>query len=146
MYVMEHVVHLSDTDATGQVYYARPLEWFEWCRVDWFNGTFGDFLAETRANGISYFPAQAHIDYRRPLFCGDKIRIEMSVGKTNLASFDLEHAVFKGDEIMVTCRITMVGFDLLKKRPTRLEEFRLIKLKELLAPRPRAAEAVLSLR
>jgi YbgC/YbaW family acyl-CoA thioester hydrolase len=133
MFMMEHTVHLSDTDATGQVYYARPLEWLEWCRVDWFNKAFGDFMAEVQKTGITFFPTRVEVDYKRPMFTGDHVVIEMTATDIRNISFVLDYAVKRQNETVLTSRITIVCFDTVKKRPTRINETQLKAVRETLS-------------
>jgi acyl-CoA thioester hydrolase len=122
MFVMPYTVHLSDTDTTSQVYYARPLEWLEWCRVDWFNKSFGNFMQFVESSGITFFPSQAHIEYKRPVLFGDQLTIEMAARDIKKVSFVLDYTVKRGDEIVIRSEITIVSFDVRKKALARLSE------------------------
>lgn len=122
MYTMEHKVHLSDTDTTGQVYYSRPLEWLEWCRVNWFESKFGNFLKYVEDTGITFFPAKVNVEYKRPILFGDNVKIEMQVAELKKVSALLDYTVKRNDEIVLKSQITMVCFNTKSKRLSSMND------------------------
>jgi len=133
MYRMNHTVRLSDTDVTGQVYYARPLEWMEWCRVAWFAEQYGNFIQFVEKTGITFFPSQVKIDYKKPMFFGDVLSIEMYVKELRKISSIFDYTIKRRDEIVLKSEIIMVCFDVRKKSLTRLSEDLISKLTMLQA-------------
>lgn len=115
MHIFKHTVRLSDTDVTGQVYYARPLEWLEWCRVEWFQAQYGNFMEYVARTGITFFPSRVAVDYKRPLFFGDELAVEMRVGEIKKVSFGFLYTIRRGEQAVLTSEITMVCFDTKKK-------------------------------
>jgi len=115
MHRMELTVHLSDTDVTGQVYYSKPLEWLEWCRVDWFTKNQGPFLDYVEKTGITFFPARVCTDYKRPILFGDRITLEMTAKDLKKVSFVFDYCLKRGTETVLKSEITMVCFDPRKK-------------------------------
>lgn len=115
MHTLDITVHLSDTDATGQVYYSKPLEWMEWCRVDWFGRIQGDFLKFVETTGLTFFPAKVGVEYKKPIRFGDRLRLEMSSREIKKVSFVLEYGIKRGGETVLKSEITMVCFNTLKK-------------------------------
>lgn len=120
MHIYEHTVHLSDTDTTGQVYYARPLEWLEWCRVDWFTKQFGNFMKFVETSGITFFPSKVSVDYRKPVLFGDGLRIEMTATEVKKVSFTLSYTVKRGEETVLSAETVIVCFDTKKNSFGRL--------------------------
>jgi acyl-CoA thioester hydrolase len=116
MHRMELTVHLSDTDVTGQVYYSKPLEWMEWCRVEWFTQNHGPFLEYVEKTGITFFPARVAADYKRPIMFGERIAVEMTAKEAKRASFVFEYTLKRGAEVVLKSEITMVCFDTRTKR------------------------------
>ena len=121
MYKMPLEVHLSDTDVTGQVYYSKPLEWMEWCRVKWFQEKFGNFMKHVEDTGITFFPSKVSVDYRKPVFFGDSLEIEMASKDLKKVSFLLEYTVKRLDEVVLQAEILMVCFDTRGKRLGKIE-------------------------
>lgn len=131
MHIYEHTVHLSDTDTTGQVYYARPLEWLEWCRVDWFTKQFGNFMKFVETSGITFFPSKVNVDYRKPVLFGDALRIEMTATEVKKVSFSLAYTVKRGEETVLSAEIVMVCFDTKKASFGRLNADMLAALQSM---------------
>ena len=121
MYKMTIKVHLSDTDVTGQVYYSKPLEWMEWCRVNWFGEKYGNFMKYVEETGITFFPSKVSIDYRKPIFFADKLEIEMSSKDLKKVSFLLEYTIKRQEEIVLKADVLMVCFDTKRRRLGKIE-------------------------
>jgi acyl-CoA thioester hydrolase len=119
---MNLTVHLSDTDVTGQVYYSKPLEWLEWCRVQWFTHNYGNFLKYVEETGITFFPSKATVEYKRPVFFNDELVVEMLAKEIKKVSFIFEYTVKRGTETVLKSDITMVCFDIRKKSLSALPE------------------------
>ncbi|NTV53535.1 MAG: acyl-CoA thioesterase [Candidatus Firestonebacteria bacterium] len=124
-------VHLSDTDVTGQVYYAKPLEWLEWCRVDWFTRHYGNFLNYVETNGLTFFPARAVVDYKKPIFFNDELVVELRVKEIKKISFIFAYTLKRVHETVLKSEITMVCFDVRKKSLAALPGHLLEDLKSL---------------
>ncbi|MCK5241797.1 acyl-CoA thioesterase [bacterium] len=133
MFTKHHKVQLSDTDVTGQVYYAKPLEWLEWCRVDWFESHSGNFMDYVKNHQLTFFPSKVHTDYKKPMFFGDQLIIEMSIKEIKKVSFIFTYTVKRDNEIVLTSDITMVCFNPEKKRLAPLPKHLLEKAPELAA-------------
>lgn len=131
MFSYSHHVHLSDTDVTGQVYYVKPLEWLEWCRVEWFQASFGNFMDFVKANQQTFFPSKVETHYKKPMFFGDHLTIQMSVKEIKKVSFIFAYKILREQEIVLTSAITMVCFNPVSKRLTPLSDTILDRLHEL---------------
>jgi acyl-CoA thioester hydrolase len=127
-------VHLSDTDVTGQVYYSKPLEWLEWCRVDWFTQHYGNFMEHVEKTGITYFPAKVIVDYKKPIFFNDELLVEVTVKEIKKVSFLFAYAVKRGSETVLKSEITMACFDVRQKSLAALPAQLLADLKFLEQP------------
>ncbi|MCE5300672.1 MAG: acyl-CoA thioesterase [Spirochaetia bacterium] len=114
-------VRLSDTDVTGQVYYSKPLEWMEWCRVGWFQEKYGNFMKHVENTGITFFPSKVSIDYRKPIFFGDKLEIGMISKDLKKVSFTLGYTIKRQEEVVLTADIVMACFDTKSKRLVKIE-------------------------
>jgi acyl-CoA thioester hydrolase len=133
MHSIEVTVHLSDTDVTGQVYYAKPLEWMEWCRVDWFTTHQGPFLEYVAKTGITIFPARVTVDYKRPVAFGDRITVEMTARDAKRARFVLDYALKRGADTVIKGEITMVCFDTRKEKLASIPDDLLAKIEAIAA-------------
>ncbi len=122
MFTINHKVHLGDTDATGQVYYAKPLEWLEWCRVDWFESLYGNFLTYVQKYQLTYFPAKIQVDYKKPIFCGDNLSIRMHTADLKKVSCQFNYVVERQGETVLTAEVTMVCYHHGEKRLARIPD------------------------
>jgi len=121
MYKMAQEVHLSDTDVTGQVYYARPLEWMEWCRVNWFQEKYGNFMKHVEETGITFFPSKVNVEYLKPIMFGDRLEIEMISKEIKKVSFTLEYAIKRQGDMVLKADVLMVCFDAINKKFAKIE-------------------------
>jgi YbgC/YbaW family acyl-CoA thioester hydrolase len=122
MFKMELKVHLSDTDVTGQVYYSKPLEWMEWCRVNWFETKYGNFMKYAEDTGTTFFPSKVNVDYKKPIMFGDALEIEMVSKDIKKVSFVIEYTVKRRDEVVLKADVLMVCYDVKKARLTRIDD------------------------
>ena len=121
MYKMGQDVHLSDTDVTGQVYYSKPLEWMEWCRVNWFQVKYGNFMKHVETTGITFFPSKVNVDYKKPIMFGDRLEIEMVSKDVKKVSFTLEYCIKRNSDFVLKADILMVCFDVKSKRLGKID-------------------------
>lgn len=97
------IVHFQDTDAAGVVYFANVLamchEAFEASLV-----AFGINLKAFFSNQEMVIPiAHANIDFRRPMFCGDELIIELIPKSWGDDEFEISYQVFlkeMGEKLM----------------------------------------------
>lgn len=122
MYKMSLEVHLSDTDVTGQVYYSKPLEWMEWCRVGWFQEKYGNFMKYVEESGITFFPSRVNVDYRKPVMFGDRLDIEMISKDIKKVSFILEYTIKRLGDVVLKGEVLMVCFDVKKNKFAKMED------------------------
>jgi acyl-CoA thioester hydrolase len=137
MFTLTHKVHIADTDVTGQVYYARPLEWFEWCRMEWFEKNFGNFEAFVKERGITFMPVNVNINYHRPLRLGDLFTVEMEISGVQRATFELQYTIRNGEQTALTATIRMACVGLERNRPASIpQDFKAKLSPETSAPTP----------
>ena len=96
----ERLIYLADTDAAGVVYFAHLLsichEAYEFSLAQ-FGINIKDFLKDyTVALPIT----QAEIQFFRPLFCGDRIKIDFTARSLSENEFELQYKIYLA-EIMV---------------------------------------------
>ncbi|NET29039.1 thioesterase family protein [Okeania sp. SIO1I7] len=88
------IVHFQDTDAAGVVYFANVLtmchEAYEASLVE-----FGINLKVFFSNQEIAIPIiHANVDFRRPMFCGDKLTIELIPKIWGDDGFEISYQVF----------------------------------------------------
>lgn len=55
--------------------------------------------------------ARNEINYRKPIFLGDILTVEVEALELNTTSFTLLHTIIRNDEICADCKSVMVCFD-----------------------------------
>ncbi len=124
MRVHKYTVRMNDTDAAGRIYFADQFriahESFEVYLAS-IGHHFGRFLTE--------YPfmipiVHAKADYKVPLFVGDNLRIELTVGRIGKSSFTLNYRLNREpDEILVgTVSVVHATIDKSTKLPCPVPE------------------------
>jgi acyl-CoA thioester hydrolase len=126
-------VYLAQTDSTGIVYYAKYLEWMEAARMDFLEEVIAPFEEILRQN-LTIMPIKVNCEYKRPCLLGDMIEVETKVVELGLTTVTLSNIFTKPDAtgkkiLMAEGQVTLVFLDTLRKRPTKVPEFAVEKLK-----------------
>lgn len=79
-------VYWEDTDASGVVYHANYLRWFERARTEWLRARGGEQQAWMELEDLAFTVSELNIRYRRPARLDDELRIETEVIETRRAS------------------------------------------------------------
>lgn len=90
-------VRFQDTDAAGVVYFANVLAM---CHE-----AYEESLAESGINLQLFFSnssvaipiVHASVDFMRPMFCGNKLRIQLTPSLVNDTTFEVNYQIFNGD-------------------------------------------------
>lgn len=126
-------VYLADTDATDTVYYAKYLEWMEAARMEYLEEVVVPFKTFLEKN-ISIMPVKVSCEYKRPGLLGDIIKIETKITEIGLTTVTLKNIFTKTESekeiLLMEGIVTVVFLDLARKRPAKVPEFAIEKLKE----------------
>jgi 1,4-dihydroxy-2-naphthoyl-CoA hydrolase len=121
---MKHIktIHLNDTDAAGVVYFASLLSL---CHE-----VYEDSLLLAKINIKSFLGSgelalpivHAEIDFKKPIFCGDKIDIYLSPEVLSETSFAVNYQVCFSDTLITTAtaKTIHVCIDFLDKKSRTL--------------------------
>jgi 1,4-dihydroxy-2-naphthoyl-CoA hydrolase len=96
----ERLIYLADTDAAGVVYFAHLLsichEAYEFSIAQ-----FGINVKTFLSNAAVAIPiTQAEIQFFRPLFCGDRIKIDFTAQSLSENEFELQYKIYL-DKVLV---------------------------------------------
>ena len=97
-------VYLGDTDAAGVVYFARGLEI---CHEAYEESLAiaGISLQQMLREGKIALPIiHAEIDFLRPLFCGDRLQVNLVANQVNASEFAIAYQIFTApnlDQVLV---------------------------------------------
>lgn len=98
-YVIDYQVRFHETDGAGVVYFANELVM---C-----HGAYEDSLAAAgldvgeffRADTLAYPIVHTSMDYRRPLHCGDRVKIHLTPTRLDHSSFEIHYQIKLGDAL-----------------------------------------------
>ncbi len=85
-FVFEKTVYLGDTNAEGNVYFAKYLDWQGMAREEFYKQ---NFPVEALKSGLKLITVHASIDYKHEAFLFDEILIAVFVANVKKASLDL---------------------------------------------------------
>ncbi|MGI0491244.1 acyl-CoA thioesterase [Alkalinema pantanalense CENA528] len=99
-FIYDRTIHFKDTDAAGVVYFANGL-----------NLCHEAYEASLQASGFdlrSFFSGgqpvafpivHASIDFRRPMYCGDRIQVHLQPRSTRESEYEIQYQIFIGEEV-----------------------------------------------
>ena len=96
-YVFEHQVRFHETDAAGVVYFANELVMCHAAYESSLTAAGLNVQAFFRAEKLAYPIVHASVDYRRPLHCGDRVKIHLTPIGLDDSSFEVHYQVTLGD-------------------------------------------------
>lgn len=79
-------VYWEDTDASGVVYHANYLRWFERARTEWLRAKGHDQESMRTQLGIAFTVASLEIRYLRPARLDDALEVQVEVPQARRAS------------------------------------------------------------
>jgi acyl-CoA thioester hydrolase len=113
-------VYWEDTDAYGVVYYANYLKFLERARSEWlrsFDLEQPSLIAHHR--GV-FVVRRVEADYLLPARFNDSLDVEAVLVEQNRASLVMDQRVLRGEEILLTARITLVWVGEKSFKPARI--------------------------
>lgn len=113
-------VYYEDTDASGVVYHANYLKYFERGRTEWLavQGFTHHELAESANLGFTL--ARIMVDYKRPARLDDRLSVSTALAECGRARIDFTQRVVRGDEVLVMASARVACIDLATFRPREL--------------------------
>lgn len=118
-------VYWEDTDASGVVYHAHYLRWFERGRTEWLRTLGHDQTRLAASLGIAFTVASLGIDYRRPARLDDELLVLTSLTERRGASLGFEQTLVKSDDpglILAQARVRVACIDAVHFTPKRLPD------------------------
>jgi len=100
-------VPYRDIDAMGHLNNAVYFSYCEFARQKYWDRVVG--LKSFR--DIGFIMANSSIDYRRPVYMGDVLEVDIRCTRIGNASFDFAYRITRGDELVAEARSTQVLWD-----------------------------------
>jgi acyl-CoA thioester hydrolase len=115
-------VYWEDTDAGGVVYYANYLKFLERARTEWLRrlGIHQTELAATE--GVIFVVRRVEADYLRPARFDDSLSVACRLREIGRASLEMEQAVTRGEEILLTARVKVACVGTESFRPAKIPD------------------------
>jgi tol-pal system-associated acyl-CoA thioesterase len=117
-HTMQLRVYYEDTDCGNVVYYANYLRYMERSRTELMRSR-GVHLGRLQENGVWFIVAEAHVRYIAPARYDDLLEICSKVGSLGGASIEIETAILRGGELLVSGTVKMACTDS-SGRPMRI--------------------------
>jgi acyl-CoA thioester hydrolase len=124
-----HRFHLrayyEDTDASGVVYHASYLRWFERARTEWLRGQGGGHEAWMRELGVAFTVSALEVRYLKPVRLDAELEVQTRVVERKRARLVFEQRLLGAQApqlLHATARVTVACVDLLRFRPCALPE------------------------
>ena len=110
----------KDTDAEGVVYYANYLGFFEQGRTELLEKLGVDLKKIKEEQDIVFAINRVECDYKAPALLYDELTITTEIGSTTAARIIFKQQVKRGDQLLVSAKITACGISLKDFKPVRL--------------------------
>ncbi len=103
-------VYYEDTDASGVVYHANYLRWFERARTEWLRELGYEQHGLAQGLGAVFTVASMEIAFRRPARLDDRLEVTLGVASVRAASLQFEQQLYRfGDEALLASARVRVG-------------------------------------
>lgn len=113
-------VYWEDTDAGGVVYYANYLKFLERARSEWLRSLgFEQPALITQHNGV-FVVRRVEADYLLPARFNDSLLVQTELETVSKVSLVMRQAVLRGDDALLTARVTLVWVNEKTFKPARI--------------------------
>lgn len=116
-------VYYEDTDASGVVYHARYLHWFERARSEWLRARGRSHRQMVEAFGAVFTVAAIDIRYRQPARLDDDLHATVAIAQRGHASVLFEQALYRSGQpetVLATARVKVACVDASHFKPRPL--------------------------
>ena len=118
-------VYWEDTDASGVVYHANYLRWFERGRSEWLRALGFDQHKLMCEVGVAFTVANLDIQYKRPARLDDELEVVTRIAELKKASLTFAQALSRrGDDAVILCqaRVQVACVDARTFAPRRMPD------------------------
>lgn len=116
-------VYYEDTDASGVVYHAAYLHYFERARTEWVRGLGLSQQVLMQEFGVAFTVAKLAVEYLRPARLDDLLQVDAEVETVKRASLEFVQTVASDDGAILARAHARVGcVDIQRFRACRLPE------------------------
>ena len=113
-------VFYEDTDATGVVYHANYLKYFERARTLWMESRGATHRALADTHGVAFTLADAQVRFRAPARLDDELEIVTEVIERRRARIVFSQEIYCVDRLLIKARFTVACVRLRGFKPCAL--------------------------
>ena len=123
-------VYYEDTDAGGIVYYANYLKFAERARTEFIRSLGINQQDELeKEDRCGFAVREVNIQYKRPAVLDDALVVTCEVLEAKGAGACVHQDIYRNDELLACLDVQLAYLSLEKKRPVRIPEVMLAKIK-----------------
>lgn len=115
-------VYYEDTDASGVVYHADYLRYFERARTEWLESRGQDHRTLADRYGLAFTLADMTVRFIRPARLGDRLVVTAEIGEHRRARIVFEQEIWRSDELLIHGKFTVACVSIGDFRPRRVPE------------------------
>ena len=115
-------VYWEDSDAGGVVYYANYLKFLERARTEWLRKLDIHQTELAEREGVLFVVRRVEADYLRPARFDDALAVFCWLRVLGRASLEMEQAVMREDEILLTARVKVACVGAESFRPAKIPD------------------------
>ncbi len=115
-------VYWEDTDAGGVVYYANYLKFLERARSEWLRSLGVEQTELAHRDGVVFVVRRVEADYHRPARFNDELRVVSHLAVLGRASLEMDQAILRGDERLMSARVRIACVGHKDFRPERIPD------------------------
>ena len=97
-------IYYEDTDATGVVYHAHYLKYFERARTEWLRALGFDQEQLRRQENLAFTVVSAQLDFKRPARLDDQIMVSAHVSRQRRASLEFSQTIQRDETLLAQGR------------------------------------------
>ena len=127
MFEAKRAVQLSETDATGALYFTHQLKWAQEAFLDLIDQSGDSLTSIMNEEGIAFPVVHVTADYCKRLCLGDTLLLRLKCEKIGRTSFTLSTSIYRGKELVGQVQIMHVVISQEGKTPCPIHP-RLAKL------------------
>jgi acyl-CoA thioester hydrolase len=116
-------VYWEDTDASGVVYHASYLRWFERARTEWLRALGYDQDKLIHAQGIAFTVASIEIQYRKPARLDDEVEVTTEIAELKNVSLTFDQQLRRRDrpdQVLARAQVRVACVDAKTFAPKRI--------------------------
>ena len=113
-------VYYEDTDASGVVYHANYLKYFERARTEWLERRGFDHRALAASHEIVFTLADLRLTFKAPARLDDRLCVVSCIAETGRARLMFDQSIWCDDRLLIQGEFTVACVNIATFKPQRL--------------------------